>query len=117
MRPKGGVAGGGAGVPSEAEADTVVPVIAVESISCVELLDRGVDRATVVAAARASAELVPPSMGMAKTEPKTVSAAGKSTRGRYWQRKQKHERRISLGEQKGRQSLHVARACENRENR
>ena len=29
-----------------------------------------------VAAARASAEPVPPSMGMAKTEAKTVSAAG-----------------------------------------
>ena len=117
MRSEGGVAGGGAGVPSEAEADTVVPVVAVESISCVELLDKGVDCATVVAAARASAELVPPSMAMAKTEPKTVSAAEKSTRGWYWQRKQQHERRIFLREQKGRQSLHVARVCENRENR
>ena len=43
MRSKGGVADGGAGVPSEAEADTVEPVVAVESVSCVELLDRRVD--------------------------------------------------------------------------
>ena len=77
MRSEGGVADGGAGVPSEAEADTVEPVVAVKSVFCVELLDRKVDCAMIVAAARASAEPVPPSMGMAKTEAKTVSAAGK----------------------------------------
>ena len=82
MRFEGGVADGGAGVPSEAEADTVEPVVAVESVFCVELLDGGVDCATVVASARASAEPVPPSMGMAKSEAKTVSQRqAKSTLG------------------------------------
>ena len=59
-------------MPSKAETDTVEPVVAAESISCVELLDRGVGCAMRVAAARASAEPVPHSMGMAKTEAKTV---------------------------------------------
>ena len=76
MRSEGGVAGGGAGVPSKAEADTVETVIAAESASCVWLLNRGVDCAMAVAEARASAEPLPPSMSMAKTEAKTVSAAG-----------------------------------------
>ena len=67
---------GGGGVPSKAETDTVEPVVAAQSVSCVELLDRGVGCAMGVAAARVSAEPVPSSMGMAKTEPKTVSAAG-----------------------------------------
>ena len=66
----------GAGVPSKEEMDAVEPVIAAEVVSCVELRDRGVGCAVGVAAARASAEPVPPSMGMAKTEAKTVSAAG-----------------------------------------
>ena len=48
MRSESGVADGGAGVPSEAEADTVEPVVAVESMCCVELFDRGVDSAMVV---------------------------------------------------------------------
>ena len=61
---------------SKAETDTVERVVAAESVSCVELLDGGIGCAKVVAAARASAEPVPPSMGMAKTEAKTVSAAG-----------------------------------------
>ena len=39
--------------------DTVQPVVAAGSVSCVELLDRRVDCAMVVAAARASAEPVP----------------------------------------------------------
>ena len=43
-------------MPSEAETDTVEPVVAAGSVSCVELLDRGVGCATVIAAARASAE-------------------------------------------------------------
>ena len=82
MRSEGSVADGGAGMPSEAEVDTVEPVVAVESVSCVGFLDKGVDCATVVAAARAFAEPVPPSMGMAKTEAKAVSAAGELTRAR-----------------------------------
>ena len=65
---------GGAGAPSKAEMDTVKPVVPAESVSCVELLDRGVSCAMGAAAARASAEPVPPSIGMAKTEAKTVSA-------------------------------------------
>ena len=84
MRFEGGVADGGAGVPSKAEADKAEPVVATESVFCVELLDRGVNCATVVAAARASAERVPLSMGMAKSEAKTVSQRQtKSTRGWY----------------------------------
>ena len=63
-------------MPSKAGMDTIEPVVAAESISCVELLDRGVGCAMGVAAARASAEPVSPSIGMAKTEAKTVSAAG-----------------------------------------
>ena len=63
-------------MPTKAETDTVEPVVAAEAVSCVELLDRVVGCAMSVAAARASAEPVPPSMGMAKTEAKTVSAAG-----------------------------------------
>ena len=46
------------------------------AVFCVELRDRGVGCAIGVAAARASAEPVPPPMGMATTEAKTVSAAG-----------------------------------------
>ena len=68
MRSEGGAADGASAGPSEAEADTVEPVVAVESVSCVELLYRGVDCAMVVAAARTSAEPVSPSMGLAKTE-------------------------------------------------
>ena len=62
---------------SKAETDTVEPVVATESDSCVELLDKGVGCATVVAAASASAEPVPSSVGMAKTEGKSVSASEK----------------------------------------
>ena len=63
-------------MPSKAATDTVEPVVAAESVSCVELLDRGIGCAMGVAAARPSAEPVPPPMGMEKTEAKTVSAAG-----------------------------------------
>ena len=63
-------------MPSETKADTLGAVVAGESVFCVELLDKGVGCATVVAAARASAGPVPLSVGMAKTEAKTVSAAG-----------------------------------------
>ena len=105
-------------MPSKAETDNVELVVAAESVSCVEFLDRGVGCAMGVAAARASAEPVPSSMGMAKTEAKTVSAVGeidprpvqpsaRATRA--------ETRATNLpGEQKGRQSLYVARVCENR---
>ena len=63
-------------MPKKAETDTVEPVVAAEYVSCVELLDRGDGCATVVAATRASVEPVPPSVGMAETEAKTVSVAG-----------------------------------------
>ena len=115
-----GVADGGAGVPIKADKDTVESVVAAEFVSCVDLLDKGVGCTTVIAAARFSAKPVPPSMGMAKTKAKTVSAAG-STRGRYsfqqcrW--KQKPERRVSPDGQKNRRSFCAARVCENREMR
>ena len=55
---------GRAGAPSEAETDAVEPVVAAETVSRVELrvelLDRGVGCAMDVAAARASAEPMPP---------------------------------------------------------
>ena len=69
---------GGAGAPSKTKMDTVEPVVAAESVSCAELLDRGVGCAMGVAAARASAEPVPPSMGMTETQAKTVSVAGET---------------------------------------
>ena len=58
-------------------------MVAAESVFFVEVLDREVGCAMGVAAARASAEPVPPSMGMANTKAKTVSAQAKSTRGWY----------------------------------
>ena len=57
---------GEAGVPSKTETDTVDPVVAAGAVSCVDLLDRLVGCEMGVDAARASAEPVPPSMGMAK---------------------------------------------------
>ena len=63
-------------MPSKAETDTVKPVVVADSVSCVERLYRGVGCAMGVAAARASAEPVPPSMGMAKIKAETVSPAG-----------------------------------------
>ena len=105
-------------MPSKAGTDTVEPVVAAESVSYVELLDKGVGCAMGVAAARTSAEPVPPSMVMARTEAKTVSAVGeidprpvqpsaRATRA--------ETRATNLpGEQKIRQSLYVARVCENR---
>ena len=67
---------GGARVESKAERDTVEPMVAAGSVSCVRLLDRGVGCKMGISAARASAEMIPPSMGMAKLESKTVSMAG-----------------------------------------
>ena len=63
-------------MPSKAETNADEPMVAAEAVSCVELLDRGVGCAMGVAAARASAEPVPPSIGMEKPEAKTVSGAG-----------------------------------------
>ena len=63
-------------MPSKADTDTFEPVVAAESISCVDLLDRGAGCAMGVAAARVFAKPVPPSMGTAETEAKTVSALG-----------------------------------------
>ena len=89
-------------MPSKAETDTVEPVVAAKSISCVELLDREISCVMGVAAARAFAQPVPPSMGMAKTEAQTASAAGeidpRPVQPSVVRRRQKHERRISPGE-------------------
>ena len=67
----------GARQPGEAETDTVGPVVSTESVPCVYLLD-GVCWATVVAESGASPEPVPTSVGTAKTEAKSLSAAGKA---------------------------------------
>ena len=121
MRCKDGFTIGGTGEPGKAGADAVGPVVSTESVPCVGLLE-GVDWATTVAAVGASAEPAPTSVGTAKTEAKSLSAVGKAPppgRGsdRRWRRMQKHERRISPTEQKGRQSSYVARVCESRNNR
>ena len=78
IRSEGAFAVGGAGDPGEAEADTVGLVVSTESAPCIELFEKGVGWATVVAAAGASAEPVPTSMGTAKTEAKALSSAGKT---------------------------------------
>ena len=77
MRSEDGVTVGGAGEPGEEGADAVGPVVSTESVPSVGLLE-GVGWATVVAAAGASAEPVPTSVGTAKTEAKWLSAAGKA---------------------------------------
>ena len=77
MRSEDGFAVWGAGEPGEAEADAVGPVVSTESVPCVELFEK-VGWATVVAAAGVSAEPVPTSVGTAKTEAKSLSAAGKA---------------------------------------
>ena len=63
-------------MPSKAATDTVEQMVAAESVLCVDLLDRRVGCVMAVATARISAEPVRPSMGMAETGSKTVSAAG-----------------------------------------
>ena len=63
-------------MPSKVKTGTAEPVVAAESVSCVESLDKEVGCAMGVAAAKASAEPMPPSMGMKETETKTVSVAG-----------------------------------------
>ena len=78
MRSEDGLAVGGAGEPGETGADTVGPAVSTESVPCVELLDKGVGWATFVAVAGASVEPVLTSVGAAKTEAKSLSAAGKA---------------------------------------
>ena len=74
-----------------------------------------------VAAARAFTETVPPSMGMAKTEAKTVSAAGeidpRPVQPSVVATEAETRRRIFPGKKKSRQSLCVARVFENGETR
>ena len=76
MRSKNGFAVGGAGEPGETGADTVGPVVSTESVPRMELLEKEVGWATVVAAAGASAKPVPTSVGTAKTEAKASSGVG-----------------------------------------
>ena len=75
MRSEDGFTVWGAGEPGEAAADAVGPVVSTESVPCLGLLE-GVGWATVVAAAGALAEPVPDSVGTAKTNAKSLSAAG-----------------------------------------
>ena len=77
MRSEDGVTVGGAGEPGEAGADALGPVVSIESVPCVGLLE-GFGWATAVAAAGASAEPAPTLAGTAKTETKSLSAAGKA---------------------------------------
>ena len=67
MWSKDGFTVGGIGESGEAGADVVGPVVSTESVPCVGLLE-GVGWATAVAAAGASAEPVPTSVGTAKTQ-------------------------------------------------
>ena len=76
MRSEDSFAVWGAVEPGEAEVNAIGPVPSTESVPCVELLE-GVGWATVVAAVGASAEPVPTSVGTAKTEAKSLSAADK----------------------------------------
>ena len=79
VRPEGVKAVGGAGSPRGEGADAARSVISAESAPC-EMLDvGGASWATLVPAAGASAEPVPPPEGAAKNEAKAVSAAGKSS--------------------------------------
>ena len=78
MRPEHGFAVGSAGEPGETGAGTVGQVVLTESVPCVRLLEKGVGWVTVAAAAGASAEPVPTSVGTAKTEAKAFSVAGKA---------------------------------------
>ena len=123
MRSEDGFAVGGAGEPGEKGTDTVGPVVSTESVSCVELLEKGVGWATVVAAAGASAKPVPTSVGTAKTEAKAVSAAGK-TRPRSGQQstveteaETRATKLLEGAESSSILSLYVACVCENRKNR
>ena len=77
MRPEGGKAVGGAGSPDGEGVDAARSVIAAESAPREVLDGEGACWATVIAAAGASTEPMPPSEGAAKTEAKAVSASGK----------------------------------------
>ena len=79
MRPEGGKAVGGAGSPFGKGADAAGSVIVAESAPCEVLDGEGGCWTTLVAAAVASAEPVPPSEGTAKTEARAVSAAGNTS--------------------------------------
>ena len=81
MRPQDGITVGGIGEPDEAGADAVGPVVSTESVPCVGFLER-VGWVTAVAAAGASAEPVPTSVGTAKTEANRCRLQAKSARGR-----------------------------------
>ena len=72
---------GGAGEPGEAGADAVGPVASTASVAGVGLLE-GVGWATAVAAAGASAEPVPTSVGTAKTEANRCRLQTRSAGGR-----------------------------------
>ena len=75
MRSEDGFTVWGAGEPGEPGADAVGLVISTESAPCVGLFE-GVGYAMAVAAAGASGEPLPTSVGTAKTESKSLSATG-----------------------------------------
>ena len=76
MRFEDGFTVWGVGEPVQAGA-VIGPMGSTESVPCVELLE-GISWATAVAAAGASVEPAPTSVGTAKTETKSLSAAGKA---------------------------------------
>ena len=81
MRPEGGKPVGGAGSPCGEGVDAGGSVITAESAPC-EVFDReGAYWATILAAAGASAEPVPPSEGTAKTEANAESVTRKNLHG------------------------------------
>ena len=81
MRSKDGFTVGGPGESGEAGADAVGPVVSTASVPWVGLLE-GVGWATAAAAAGASAEPVPTSVGTVKTEANRCRLQAKSARGR-----------------------------------
>ena len=113
MRSEDGFTVWGARERGEAEADAVGPVCSTDSVLCVELLE-GVGWATVVAAAGASAELVPIPVGTAKTETKSLLAARKA-RPRPGQRStvttDAETRATKLFEGTERSSIHIRSPC------
>ena len=78
MRSADGFAVGGAAETGETWTDTVGPAVSTESVPGVELLEKGVGWANVVAEAGAHAEPVPTSLGTAKIEAQASSAACKA---------------------------------------
>ena len=81
MQSEDGFTAGGAGELGEAGADAVRPLVSTLSVPCVGPRE-GVGWATAVAAAGASAEPVPTSVGTAKTEANRCRLQAKSARGR-----------------------------------